>query len=300
MKKTLLLSSLFFLATQLSAQVTVNYGLSTHQNKRPYQEDRFTHSLVYGNDFFAVYDGHGGDKTVSFLQDSLHQYFTEYRNDKSTIQTNFNIAFAKAEKYALENFDDGSTAVAGFIDIYNRLHCAWAGDSRLVLENNGGVGFATQDHKPDSSDEKLRIIKAGGNVEYYGVWRVNGLAVSRSIGDRRCKAMGPGQIIAVPEYAQMPLSSDNHFMIVASDGLWDVITNEDAVNLVKEKLNNSSTKNSDTLTNIARYLQNEAINCGGGDNITVCVVHFEWSWKDAVHNKIMTIATKFMNWYMGR
>jgi serine/threonine protein phosphatase PrpC len=300
MKIKLLLSSLFIVAAPLSAHVMLNYGMSTHQNKRPYQEDRFTHALVYGNDFFAVYDGHGGDTTSSFLQNNLHKYFAEYRSDKSSIQTSFNIAFAKAEKYALGHLDDGSTAVVGFIDRYNQLHCAWVGDSRLVLEKNGGVGFATDDHKPDREDEKKRIVDAGGSVEHYGVWRVNGLAVSRSIGDKGCKKMGQGQIVAVPEYAKMQLSRDNHFMIIASDGLWDVMSNEDAVNLVKEEFKDIKVKNTTALASVAQFLQNEAIKRGSGDNITVCIVHFDWSWRDAVNQVIITITDKFLNWYMIR
>ena len=82
--------------------------------------------------------------------------------------------------------------------------------------------------------------------------------------------MGEGQIIAVPEYAKVQLNSDNHFMIIASDGLWDVISNEEAVRMVQEELKKAGNK---LIKGVAQVLQNEAIKRGSGDNITVCVVN---------------------------
>lgn len=276
MKKTVLLSVLLASAASVSmAQVAISYDVSTHQNKRPYQEDRFTHTDEYIGQFFGVYDGHGGDKVSSYLQGSLHQWFFRpliKTSIKASIQRAFEIAFSWVESDALKNFDDGSTAVVAYIDKDNQLHCAWTGDSRAVLECDGAVGFATQDHKPERADERARIIEAGGDIFFHGVWRVNSLAVSRSIGDRKLKNIGQGQIIAVPEYAAMQLNENNHFMILASDGLWDVISSEDAVSMVQQELSKTS-----ALKGVAPILQNEAIKRGSGDNITVCVVQFDWS-----------------------
>ncbi|HLW72610.1 MAG TPA: PP2C family protein-serine/threonine phosphatase [Candidatus Babeliales bacterium] len=248
-------------------EMKVVYGLSTHQNKRSYQEDRSDQADINGGKFFAVYDGHGGANVSSFLKSNLHTYFTECLAGKPDVKQAFECAFLKAENYALSNYEDGSTAVVTFIDKNNVLHCAWVGDSRAVLESNGRVGFATQDHKPDRYDERKRIENAGGEISVWGVWRVNGLAVSRSIGDKPLKDDAKGQIIAVPECVEIPLTADNHFLILASDGLWDVIKNEDAVAMVTKEL----AKNS-SLDKIAQALQNDAIAKGSGDNITVCVI----------------------------
>ncbi len=150
------------------------------------------------------------------------------------------------------------------------MHCAWVGDSRAVLERSGKSYFFTDDHKPNRADEKERIEKAGGKVYWHGVWRANGLAVSRSIGDRKIKSK-VGQVIATPEYADMQLNSDNHFLIIASDGLWDVVGSEEAVAMVKEGLDDKK-----SVDDVAEILQDEAIASGSGDNITVCVVKFDW------------------------
>jgi len=269
MKTKIVLCLLTLSAPLLAAELKISYGYAAHQNKRPYQEDRFTHTIINGGQFFGVYDGHGGNKVSSFLKDNLHTYFQECLG-KSRKQR-FEYAFAKAEEYALTNYNEGSTALVAYVDMDNVLHYAWVGDSRALLENNGTVQFATQDHKPERADEKDRIEKAGGQIYFYGVWRVNGLAVSRSIGDRKMKDAGQGQIIAVPEYEQMQLSENNHFMIMASDGLWDKVSNEEAVEMVTQALQNKK-----PLNDIAQDLQNAAIEKGSRDNITVCVIKFDW------------------------
>ncbi|HEX4068614.1 MAG TPA: PP2C family protein-serine/threonine phosphatase [Candidatus Babeliales bacterium] len=251
------------------SKFNITYGHSTHKNKRPYQEDRFDHAMIDGDQFFAIYDGHGGDEVSSFLKDNLHDYFAQClisagKNKREA----FECAFAKAEDYSLKNYDAGSTAVVAFIES-DILHLAWVGDSRAVLESNSKPSFPTEDHKPDSKDEKERIERAGGQVYWHGVWRVNGLAVSRSIGDRKMKVGKEGQIIAMPEYAEIQLNKNNHFMILASDGLWDTISSEEAVAMVNKGLEDNK-----SLNDIAQELQNAAIAKGSGDNITVCVVKF--------------------------
>lgn len=251
------------------AGVQIKYGVSTYQNKRPYQEDRFAYAKVDKGYFFGVYDGHGGDKTSSLLCNKLHGYFA---SEKGSLEKRLRYAFEKADYISQNSFSDGSTALAVFIDNNNVMHCAWAGDTRAVLEKSGKVSFATQDHKPDRADEKKRIERAGGNIFKYGVWRINGLAVSRSIGDVDCKLQQIGCIISDPEYALVQLDANNHFLILASDGVWDVIANNDAVTMVQDGLRSGK-----SLDAIAKIVQDAAIKKGSNDNITVCVVQFNWS-----------------------
>lgn len=285
MKTKIALVSLFGLVAPLSlAHVKIEYGISTYQNRRPYQEDRFAHAIVDNGEFFGVYDGHGGDKVSSLLKDNLHTYFAQA---KGSLEQKFQHAFGQADYISQNSWSDGSTAVAVYIDKNNVMHCAWAGDSRAVLECGGKVCFATQDHKPDRVDEKQRIELAGGEIVHHGVWRVNGLAVSRSIGDVECKRQGVGQIIADPEYAQMQLKPDSHFLIIASDGVWDVIESKEAVEMVSRELRNGL-----SLDDLAKTLQDAAIKKGSGDNITVCVAQFDWS--------PISTPRKWWNWLWGK
>src|SRR6266404_3995837 len=247
MKAKIILCLLALSTSLVASEVTtkdvkISYGMSTCRNKRTYQEDRFAYVSYTHGAFLGVYDGHCGSDVSSFLKDHFHTLFAQSlvgRNQKDA----FEDAFSKVEAYSLNNYHDGSTALVAYIDQdrdkNNILHCVWVGDSRAVLECNGKVCFATNDHKPQRKDEKERIDKVGGRISSKGYIMCNGergLAVSRSIGDKYMKKGGKGEIIATPEYAQIPLKSDNHFLIMASDGLWDVIDNEEAIEIVEEEL----------------------------------------------------------------
>ena len=81
----------------------------------------------------------------------------------------------------------------------------------------------SMDHKPNESSEKQRIENLGGMVVWAGTWRVGGvLAVSRAFGDRPLKKY----VKADPHVKSEDITKDDEFVILASDGLWDVVTNE--------------------------------------------------------------------------
>lgn len=81
----------------------------------------------------------------------------------------------------------------------------------------------SKDHKPNAEGEKERIENLGGMVVWAGTWRVGGvLAVSRAFGDRPLKKF----VIAEPHSCCCQLACDDEFLILASDGVWDVLTNE--------------------------------------------------------------------------
>uniref|UniRef100_A0A803QYL7 PPM-type phosphatase domain-containing protein n=2 Tax=Cannabis sativa TaxID=3483 RepID=A0A803QYL7_CANSA len=98
--------------------------------------------------------------------------------------------------------------------------------------SRGGVAEAlTTDHRPSRKDEKDRIENLGGYVDCCnGVWRIQGsLAVSRGIGDRHLKEW----VIAEPETKVLEIKPECEFLILGSDGLWDKITNQEAVDIVR-------------------------------------------------------------------
>jgi serine/threonine protein phosphatase PrpC len=159
-------------------------------------------------------------------------------------------AFKKAEQdlqYA--KFDcsmSGCTAVMIFI-VDGLLICANAGDSRaiLVVEKEGThIVQLSRDHKPDLEDEKKRILKQGGFVEKYidhgvklgpfRVWMKNetypGLAMSRSIGDFMASSVG---VTCEPEICECVINEYCKYIVMASDGLWEFVSNDDVMNIVK-------------------------------------------------------------------
>jgi len=122
-----------------------------------------------------------------------------------------------------------------------------AGDSRAVLSRSRRAVSLSEDHKPNLPGEHDRISRAGGSVERRQVgpivqYRVNGnLNLSRSIGDLEYKknpCLGPSEqmICATPEVQTFQREAGDEFMIVACDGVWDVLSNQEAVDFVHERL----------------------------------------------------------------
>mmetsp|Transcript_67370 Transcript_67370/g.179875 ORF Transcript_67370/g.179875 Transcript_67370/m.179875 type:complete len:334 (-) Transcript_67370:201-1202(-) len=123
--------------------------------------------------------------------------------------------------------ESGSTAVTCLM-VGRELYCANAGDSRAVLCRDGLAVALSEDHKPMNDTEKTRIEKAGGFVEDK---RVNGtLAVARAIGDFSFKTHdGPAedqQVTCNPDIRKFELQEKDEFMILACDGIWDVVTSQ--------------------------------------------------------------------------
>ena len=120
------------------------------------------------------------------------------------------------------------------------LFVANAGDSRAVLCRAGGVCLEmSQDHKPTNEGERARILAAGGFV---ADGRVKGsLALSRAIGDLEFKAhpgLGPEaqMVTALPDVRAEPLLPTDEFILIACDGIWDVMTSQAAVSFVRARM----------------------------------------------------------------
>jgi serine/threonine protein phosphatase PrpC len=152
---------------------------------------------------------------------------------------------------------------------------------RAVLCSSGRAIDMSHDHKPAREDEKARIEKLGGKVIHYGTWRVQGvLATSRSFGDRRLKTY----VTAEPEVKTRQLQDGDDFLILASDGVWDVLSSQEAVDIVKQAISEGSPSNTTsngsvngTLTgdikDAARRLTNAAYGRHSMDNITSMVIN---------------------------
>ena len=151
------------------------------------------------------------------------------------------------------------------------------GDSRAVLCRDDKAWDLSRDHKPNDPTEKSRIESFGGSVvwcgdtdkygepiEERGIYRVNGnLALSRAIGDRSERP----HVSAEPEIISVPVREGDQFIIVATDGLWDVMDSDDAVNYVKLSLKSGIAKNK-----IADVMVEEAMRLGTYDNVTVVII----------------------------
>ncbi|CAN1185814.1 Protein phosphatase 2C 56 [Linum perenne] len=305
------------------------WGMTSICGRRPEMEDalaavpRFlTIPSAQTTHFFGVYDGHGGSQVANYCSKRIHEALAEEIEVKADLCSGddwqkpleralFN-CFLKVDaeisgtttndiKLNNEAMDVvapetvGSTAV---VTLVCRTHIVVAncGDSRAVLCRGKQVVPLSVDHKPDREDEYARIEAAGGKVIQWNGARVLGvLAMSRSIGDRYLKPW----IIPDPEVRIVDRAKEDECLILASDGLWDVITNEEACKLARKTIllwhrrSNNRGRSSHCQTTpdyemkaggeaqmgtdaasqaAAESLSNLALQRGSKDNITVIVV----------------------------
>ena len=175
----------------------------------------------------------------------------------NALQTAFEKVNAEVNRISHWSYQ-GSTAVAvmiheGTVDedglLQRTLISANVGDSRAILcKRDGTVVQLTRDHKPNDIMERNRIEAIGGSVDWCGmrdtdgkpiegtgVYRINGnLAVARAIGDRAEKPCVSSEV----EISTYNISGDRmgDIVLLASDGLWDVMENEDVADFVRQKL----------------------------------------------------------------
>ncbi|RVX04206.1 putative protein phosphatase 2C 8 [Vitis vinifera] len=171
----------------------------------------------------------------------------------------------------------GSTAVVVVVGA-EKLVIANCGDSRAVLCCNGVAVPLSRDHKPDRPDERERVEAAGGNVINWDGFRVLGvLSISRSIGDYFLRPY----VISEPEVTVWERKESDEFLVIATDGLWDVVTNELACKLVKRYLSGkirrrfSEGTNASCAMEAASILTELAMARGSKDNISVIVVQLK-------------------------
>jgi len=132
----------------------------------------------------------------------------------------------------------GSTAVVALIR-GNKLFVANAGDSRCIMSRRGKAIDLSVDHKPELDHERQRIQNAGGFV-FAG--RVNGsLNLTRAIGDMEFKYqpdLPPDKQIVTccPDIRQVDLAPEDEFLVLACDGIWDVMTSQEVVDFVSQRL----------------------------------------------------------------
>lgn len=215
---------------------------------------------------FGVFDGHGGAHVAALCRERMHVLIEEElaRVDSTRVSSESGGGGAEWEemwrgvmKRSYERMDEvamgtcacgsewfkcgchpmqmalgGSTAVVAVLSP-EHIIVANCGDSRAVLSRGGRAIPLSVDHKPDRSDELARIEAAGGRVIFLNGARVEGiLAMSRAIGDKYLKPV----VIAEPEITFTKREPEDECLILASDGLWDVLSSDLACQVARECL----------------------------------------------------------------
>jgi len=193
---------------------------------------------------FAVYDGHGGTKVAQYAGENLHKkIFNRPEYKKGRYEEALRKGFLELDQDMLQDDDmkdelAGSTAVVVLIKD-GKIYCGNVGDSRCIASVNGEVQELSYDHKPGNEGESKRIVAAGGWVEFN---RVNGnLALSRAIGDfvfkkNDSKSEEEQIVTAYPDVEVKDLTPEHEFILLACDGIWDVLTNQEVLDFVRVRI----------------------------------------------------------------
>ncbi|KAL5730454.1 protein-serine/threonine phosphatase [Ranunculus cassubicifolius] len=213
---------------------------------------------------FAIFDGHLGHDVPDYLQSHLFNnilnepdFWTETEN---AIRRAYRITDTRILEKAVDLGRGGSTAVTAILINGKKLVVANVGDSRAVICKNGKAKQLSVDHEPNT--EKKVIEERGGFVSNIpgDVPRVDGLlAVARAFGDKSLKE----HLTSEPDVAVEIIDDDTEFVIMASDGLWKVMTNQEAVDSIR------NIKDAQTA---AKHLTEEAVTRKSKDDISCIVV----------------------------
>ncbi|KAM3367775.1 hypothetical protein ACQJBY_016373 [Aegilops geniculata] len=253
-------------------QVKVSYGFSLVRGKTNHpMEDFHVAELaeVKGNELglFAIYDGHLGDTVPAYLQKNLFPNILNEAEFWTHPDRAITKAYEKTDKAILSHTPDlgqgGSTAVTAILINGSKLWVANVGDSRAVLLKGGEAIQMSIDHDPNA--ERGAIENKGGFVSNMpgDVPRVCGqLAVSRAFGDRNLKSL----LKSEPDVKVEDIDHTAELVVLASDGVWKVMNNQEAVDVVKRY------KDPQTA---AKQLVAEAVKRDSKDDISCVVVRFK-------------------------
>ena len=274
-----------FFAGKISTKsygVIKSYAANTNQGIiRDYNEDRvsiiinITKPNNYNNEinwpkasYFAVFDGHGGNKCADFLRDNLLKLICNNNFFPTDIPKAIKTGFADADQifleYAIKDggelLDNSGSCGLILLVVNNILYIGNVGDSRcLISQKNGKIQKdVTRDHKPNYPYEKERILLNGGkiyqtqtpinqnndilnnNTILMGPHRVSpgNLSVSRTVGDAIAKLeiLGGNKkvVISEPDIYVFDLSKDDvDYIFLACDGVYDQLTSRDVFKCIE-------------------------------------------------------------------
>ncbi|CAF3695518.1 unnamed protein product [Rotaria sordida] len=250
--------------------------------------------------YFAIFDGHNGIDTAKNAADLLDKYLIDTLNqiginsndesihssqiDKNQLNHIIKKTFLQLDKKLANLVNDQSGSITSLIGP-KYIYLINVGDARAIIISNDGQVLAytkgyfllyqfiylkifnlIKDHKPNVIQEQERIHKAGGRITQYenDVARVEDkLAVSRTFGDY---SLDKRLIPALPDIIQYRKDSLAAFIILACDGIWDVMTNEQVALFVSQKASNTS------LENIASQLLDQCLKLKTSDNMSIYII----------------------------
>ena len=201
-------------------------------------------------------------------KDSLEQAFTSIHSEFAGGSAQMDAQFS------------GTTATVALV-VGNTIWVAWAGDSSCVIVSSQDAARVGDDHRPDLERESKRILAAGGRIKpsnhggpvrvWHSVQEVPGIMVSRSVGDVFAHGFG---VSSLPDVYRKEVEPTDRYIILGSDGLWDVFTPKDIhVHIQLDETGDSASIANSLLDGaLQRWLLPSAPGGGDlGDNISLVV-----------------------------
>jgi len=241
--------------------------------------------------FFAVYDGHGGTEGSEYARQHLHSNIISHPDLNSDPETAIREGFFATEEGFRRDkcvpnraiHGVGTTAVVALIlsntpNGESILYVAHVGDSEAILCKKGKPIELTTPHNLKNPKERKRIEEVGGVIWNdrlaHPVWNPKfiNIGVTRAIGDRyfkdteytEGKASG---LIAEPEINKVLLTIDDKFILLASDGFWDVVDKQTAIDYILQETNKDKETNM-----ICKELTDMALRKRSLDDTTVLLI----------------------------
>lgn len=209
--------------------------------------------------FYGVFDGHGGINVALYCATEFPGLLSKHYEITHNMIESLQTAIQELNTVACEKWPVTGSTLAVAIIADGKLFTANVGDTRIIMVKNGVAERLSYDHKISDPEERSAIIERGGLILHD---RVGGtLALSRAIGDGSLAA----NISAVPYITENQYDSDTR-LILACDGVWDVMSDDDAAKIFTESGDPSSA---------AKAIKEEALTRGTQDNVTVVCVQLK-------------------------
>ena len=278
-------------------------GYCDLQGRRHVIEDFHSIHLYSSHQFYGMFDGHSGNLASKYAASTVYgKLVTQLslegaavdKDWKAQVQANISQAFHEIHREFLlasssSHMDQSGTTATALLVTEDVVVVAGLGDSRAVLsvENDGKSSALalTEDHVASDPIEKKLVEHRGGTISSSGgIPRVNGtLAITRSIGDENLASLlsrEPHVMSMTREEIRIMCGKFDCFIVVASDGLWDVMSNQEAVDMVSQTVDaydatdRVSWNNGGAYQEAAEVLALEAYVRGSTGKLVVCKLMF--------------------------
>ena len=214
---------------------------------------------------FGIFDGHGGNDVVKYIKNRLPEIIKANitKNDNyDSIENNLTSSFHKIDE-ELKFYDSEHTGSTATILLFqdNIVYCANVGDSTAFIVYDNFIKKISIDHKCTDPKEEERILLSGGKITKNRV--MGQLVLSRCLGDLYCKKYGVSNI---PDISVNKLEGNVKYVVVASDGVWDMVKENELLQLSKNRKNAEG---------FCKDLVKLAIDKDTKDNVSCIVISFD-------------------------